>query len=246
MIENSQNNMETPPKNYISLSGKSRIDSLNDRIKSANEKINEIIENPNKDRPLNIKKVQVQPIAEENKIASPSQPQKLLNEIISDENNKSVQVGLENNNNNSENKNEEQENKEENQEENQENNENQENQENLENQEKNENQENKENLENQEKNENQENKKNQETNGNKEINDPNKIQYQEKKIIGENNDIDVPFIKKTKLLINELKKLKENAETKEDDINNEVSELPKRAMLDISLSDFKVKKNVNC
>jgi len=244
MIENSQNNFEIPPKNYISLSGKSRIDSLNDRIKSANEQINEIIENPNKDRPLNIEKVQVQPKPEENKVVSPSQPQKLLNEIISDGNNKSVQVGLENNNNNSENKNEEQEKKEENKE----NIENQENQENLENQEKNENQENKENQEknenqeNQEKNENQENKENLETNGTKEINDPNKIQYQEKKIIEENNDIDVPFIKKTKLLINELKKLKENAETKEDDINNEVSELPKRAMLEISLSDFKVKK----
>ena len=87
MIENSQNNFEFPPKNYISLSGKSRIDSLNDRIKSANEQINEIIENPNKDRPLNIEKVQVQPKPEENKVVSPSQPQKLLNEIISDGNN---------------------------------------------------------------------------------------------------------------------------------------------------------------
>ena len=203
MQENSLNKLKTPPKNYTSLSGKSRIDSLNDRIKSANEQINEIIENPNKDIPLNTLKVQLQPKNEENKVVSPSQPQKLLDEIISDENNKSIQVGLDNNNN--DNKNEDQEKKE----------------------------------ENKENNENQENKDNQEK---KDINDSNKIQNQEEKIIEENNDIDVPFIKKTKLLINELKKLKEKAEIKEDAINNEVSDLPKRGMLEISLSDFKIKK----
>ena len=203
MQENSLNKLETPPKNYTSLSGKSRIDSLNDRIKSANEQINEIIENPNKDIPLNTLKVQLQPKNEENKVISPSQPQKLLDEIISDENNKSIQVGLDNNNN--DNKNEDQEKKE----------------------------------ENKENNENQENKDNQES---KDINDSNKIQNQKEKIIEENNDIDVPFIKKTKLLINELRKLKEKAEIKEDVINNEVSDLPKRGMLEISLSDFKIKK----
>ena len=197
MQENSLNKLETPPKNYTSLSGKSRIDSLNDRIKSANEQINEIIENPNKDIPLNTLKVQLQPKNEENKVASPSQPQKLLDEIISDENNKSIQVGLDNNNN--DNKNEDQEKKEEN----------------------------KESNENQEK---------------KDINDSNKIPNQEEKIIEENIDIDIPFIKKTKLLINELRKLKEKAEIKEDAINNEVSDLPKRGMLEISLSDFKIKK----
>ena len=205
MQENSLNKLETPPKNYTSLSGKSRIDSLNDRIKSANEQINEIIENPNKDIPLNTLKVQLQPKNEENKIVSASQPQKLLDEIISDENNKSIQVGLDNNNNNNDNKNEDQEKKE----------------------------------ENKENNENQENKDNQEK---KDINDSNKIPNQEEKIIEENNDIDVPFIKKTKLLINELRKLKEKAEIKEDAINNEVSDLPKRGMLEISLSDFKIKK----
>ena len=197
MQENSLNKLETPPKNYTSLSGKSRIDSLNDRIKSANEQINEIIENPNKDIPLNTLKVQLQPKNEENKIVSASQPQKLLDEIISDENNKSIQVGLDNNNN--DNKNEDQEKKEEN----------------------------KESNENQEK---------------KDINDSNKIPNQEEKIIEENIDIDIPFIKKTKLLINELRKLKEKAEIKEDAINNEVSDLPKRGMLEISLSDFKIKK----
>ena len=215
MFENSQKDLKTSTKNYTLLSGKSRIDSLNDRIKSANEQINEIIENPNKDIPLNIKKAQVQPKTEENKVIPPSQPQKLLNEIISDENNKSIQVGLDNNN--SENKNEEQEKKEENNE----NNENQENNEKLENQENNEK------LENQEI---------------KDINDSNKIQNQEEKIIEENNDIEVPFIKKTKLLINELKKLKEKAQIKEDVIINEISELPKRGMLELSLSDFKIKK----
>ena len=120
-----------------------------------------------------------------------------MDEIISDENNKSIQVGLDNNNN--DNKNEDQEKKEEN----------------------------KESNENQEK---------------KDINDSNKIPNQEEKIIEENIDIDIPFIKKTKLLINELRKLKEKAEIKEDAINNEVSDLPKRGMLEISLSDFKIKK----
>ena len=231
MLENSQKDLKTSTKNYTLLSGKSRIDSLNDRIKSANEQINEIIENPNKDIPLNIKKAQVQPKTEENKVIPPSQTQKLLNEIISDENNKSIQVGLDNNNN-IKNKNEEQQKKEDNKE-NNENQENKEKEENQENKEKVENQENKEKVENQEKQENIENK---------DINDSNKIQNQEEKIIEESNDIDVPFIKKTKLLINELKKLKEKAEIKEDDLNNEVSELPKRGMLELSLSDFKIKK----
>ena len=55
-------------------------------------------------------------------------------------------------------------------------------------------------------------------------------------------DIEIPFIKKTKDLLNELKKLKEKRVIKEDDINNEITELPKRAMIEMSLSDFKIKK----
>ena len=36
--------------------------------------------------------------------------------------------------------------------------------------------------------------------------------------------------------------MKEKAGIKEDDINNEITELPKRAMIEMSLSDFKIKK----
>ena len=54
--------------------------------------------------------------------------------------------------------------------------------------------------------------------------------------------MDIPFIKKTKSLLNELKKLKENGGATEDDINKEITELPKRAIVEMSLSDFKIKK----
>lgn len=200
MFENSENQIKTSTKKYTSLSGKSRIDSLNDRIQSANESINIILENPNK-KVLNIEKIQTKPIQEN---AAPPQtepqPQKLLNEIISDENNKSIQVGLDDNNNNIENKNEIPEKQEEKKENN---------------------------------NENMENK---------EINTSDKKEVQENKEIEDNNGIDIPFIKKTKFLINELKKLKEKSPINEEIISNEVSNLPKRAMLELSLSDYKVKK----
>ena len=200
MLENSQNQLQTSTKKYISLSGKSRIDSLNDRIQSANEQINTILEKPNKEV-LNIEKIQAKPKQENTQSSQPNpQPQKLLNDIISDENNKSIQVGLDDINNNIENKNENQENQEVNKENNNEN------------------------IE------------------NKDINTSDKNNVQEKKEIEENNDIDIPFIKKTKLLLNELKKLKEKNGINEEDVNNEVSNLPKRAMLELSLSDFKVKK----
>ena len=200
MLENSQNQLKISTKNYTSLSGKSRIDSLNDRIQSANEQINAILENPNKGV-LNIEKIQTKSKQENSTSSQPeSQPQKLLNEIISDQNNKSIQVGLDDFNNNIESKNE--------------------NQENLE--EKKEN--NNENIE------------------YKETNISDKKEVQEKKEIEENDGIDIPFIKKTKLLLNELKKLKEKNEINEENVINEVSNLPKRAMLELSLSDFKVKK----
>ena len=201
MLENSQNQLKTSTKKYISLSGKSRIDSLNDRIQSANEQINTILETPNKEV-LNIEKIQTKPKQENASSSQPEpQPQKLLNDIISDENNKSIQVGLDDiNNNNIENKNENQENQEVNKE------------------------------------------NNNEKIENKDINTSDKKEVQEKKEIEENNDLDIPFIKKTKLLLNELKKLKEKNEINEENVINEVSNLPKRAMLELSLSDFKVKK----
>ena len=58
-------------------------------------------------------------------------------------------------------------------------------------------------------------------------------------------DIDIPFIKKTKSLLNELKKMKQKSGIGEDEINNEIKELPKRAMVEMSLSDFKIKKKYN-
>ena len=200
MLENSQNQLKTSTKNYISLSGKSRIDSLNDRIQSANEQINTILENPNKEV-LNMEKIQTKP-KKENVTSSQQepQPQKLLNDIVSDENNKSIQVGLDDNNNNIENKNENKENQEVNKE------------------------------------------NNNEKIENKDINTSDKKEVQEKKEIEENIDLDIPFIKKTKLLLNELKKLKEKNEINEENVINEVSNLPKRAMLELSLSDYKVKK----
>ena len=51
MINNSQNQINSSTKTHIvkysSVSGKTRIDSLMDRIQSANKQINSILENPN-------------------------------------------------------------------------------------------------------------------------------------------------------------------------------------------------------
>jgi hypothetical protein len=49
-------------------------------------------------------------------------------------------------------------------------------------------------------------------------------------------------VKKIKKMLNELKIMKEKPEITEEEINNNVSELPKRAMVEMSLSDFKIKK----
>ena len=209
MLDNSQNQINSSTKTHIikysSLSGKTRVDSLMDRIQSANEQINSILENPNPkitQNKNNEKNAKFSSSTKESENISSSQPQKLLNEIISDENNKSIQVGLDDNAN------------------------------------KNENQANNETKENN-------NENNNENNGsteNKENNNKNITLPTDKKDDIVNNDIDIPFIKRTKNLLNELKKLKEKGQVKEDDINNEVSELPKRAMLEMSLSDFKIKK----
>ena len=209
MLDNSQNQINSSTKTHIikysSLSGKTRVDSLMDRIQSANEQINCILENPNPkitQNKNNEKNAKFSSSTKESENISSSQPQKLLNEIISDENNKSIQVGLDDNAN------------------------------------KNENQANNETKENN-------NENNNENNGsteNKENNNKNITLPTDKKDDIVNNDIDIPFIKRTKNLLNELKKLKEKGQVKEDDINNEVSELPKTAMLEMSLSDFKIKK----
>ena len=200
MLDNSQNQVNSSTKshiiNYSSVSGKTRVDSLMDRIQSANEQINSILENPNPkiiQNENNEKIVQFPSSTKENENNSSTQPQKLLNEIISDENNKSIQVGLDDNAN---------------------------------------------------KNENQVSNETKENNENKEKNSNNNNTNLpiDKKDNAFKNEIDIPFIKRTKNLLNELKKLKEKGQVKEDDINNEVSELPKRAMLEMSLSDFKIKK----
>lgn len=51
MLDNSQNQVNLSTKTHIikysSLSGKTRVDSLMERIQSANEQINSILENPN-------------------------------------------------------------------------------------------------------------------------------------------------------------------------------------------------------
>ena len=193
MSTNSQNEINPSTKTnvikYISLSGKSRAETLVDRIQSANEQLNTILESSDvAQNKANI----AQNKSEENKNnTQSSQPNKLLNDIITD-NNKSVQVGLDDINNT---------------------------------------------IDNKENNENQQNNENQENN---QGNNENKIE--EKKEINLNNDIDVPFIRKTKLLLNELKKLKEKGGIKEEELNNEISDLPKRGMLEMSLSDFKIKK----
>ena len=204
MINNSQNQINSSTKTHIvkysSVSGKTRIDSLMDRIQSANKQINSILENPNPkitQNKNNEKIAQFPSSTKENENNSSSQPEKLLNEIISDENNKSIQVGLDDNANNNEN---------------------------------------------QANNENKENNENNGSAGNQENNNNNITLSIDKKDNIVNNGIDIPFIKRTKNLLNELKKLKEKGQVKEDDINNEVSELPKRAMLEMSLSDFKIKK----
>ena len=173
MSINPQNQLESSKKshiiNYTSLQGKTRVESLIERIQSANKEINTILEKTEETKKQENK---------DNNISSKEEPLKTLNEKITD-NNKAVQVGLDENVN-------------------------------------------------------EENKDNEEipTNSNKEENKNNENVL----------DIDIPFVKQTKLLLNEIKKLKETDNIKEDDINQEITELPKRAMLEMSLSDFKIKK----
>ena len=198
--------------NYTSLQGKTRVESLKDRIQSANKEIKTFMVNSKQEKKQEKKKEK----KENNNINnSTTNTQKSLKEIITPEDNdKAIQVGLDEINN-AENNNE-----------------------------------------NKEKNENQENNENQEITENKEINENQEINENENNTntninitneeLNNNNNtdlgIEIPFIKKTKDLLNELKKLKEKGEIKEDDINNEITELPKRAMIEMSLADYKIKK----
>ena len=181
MLENSQNKSINTIKshiiNYTSLQGKTRVESLIDRIQSANKEITTILQTT--EVPKNLDK---------NTSISTENDKK---EKTIENNDKSVQVGIDDVNN-------------------------------IEN-----------NNEKEEKNEVKENSENNKPE------EPKKIEKTDK-----NLDIEIPFIKKTKLLLNELKKLKEGGEIKEDEMNNEIAELPKRAIVEMSLSDFKIKKKL--
>ena len=176
---NAQNQINSPKKshiiNYTSLQGKTRVESLIERIQSANKEINSLLENSEESKKV---------VNTDNKSPKEEKPLKTLDEKITDINNKSIQVGLDENIN-------------------------------------------------EDKNANNENNENKEENTNKKEENKNN-----EKVL----DFDVPFVKKTKLLLNEIKKLSENENIKEENINNEISELPKRAMIEMSLSDFKIKK----
>ena len=206
-----------PIKNYSSLTNKTRIESLNERIHNANELINSFVERAITEN-LEEKKdtIQKQEI-NNNQMTS-------LNDIIKSDSiinntntintNKSVQVdesiiNKENSGNN-----------------------------NIEEKKENNNMEN--NLEN---NNNETQKINENNNIEKKEEIPLKAQNEEIKKEKEEN-IDIPFLKKTKLLLMELKQLREKSLIKEEDINKEiVTELPKRSLLEISLSDIRSKKN---
>jgi len=206
-----------PIKNYSSLTNKTRIESLNERIHNANELINSFVERAITEK-LEEKKdtIQKQEI-NNNQMTS-------LNDIIKSDSiinntntintNKSVQVdesiiNKENSGNN-----------------------------NIEEKKENNNMEN--NLENIN---NETQKINENNNIEKKEEIPLKAQNEEIKKEKEEN-IDIPFLKKTKLLLMELKQLREKSLIKEEDINKEiVTELPKRSLLEISLSDIRSKKN---
>jgi hypothetical protein len=185
-------------KSFSSLQGKSRLDSLIDRIQSANKEINTILETPIQTK----KEEKTQKEIDESK--KEEKPLKTLDQkIVENDNNKSVQVGLDDDNENNQGINE-------NKEDNKDNN-----------------------------TVNQENPENPET----QINNNNDKQKQEQVKKNINLDVEIPFVKKIKKMLNELKTMKEKPGITEEEINNNVSELPKRAMVEMSLSDLK--KNMN-
>ena len=205
-----------PIKNYSSLTNKTRIESLNERIHNANELINSFVEKTITEK-FEEKKMDQIPKENINNNQMPS-----LNDMIKSDNNinnntlntnKSIQVNESNiikentENNNIEEK-----------------------KENV-------------NIENNIENNNETQKINENNNIEKKEEIPIKEQNEEKRGEKEEN-IDIPFLKRTKLLLMELKKLREKSLIKEEDINKEiVSELPKRSLLEMSLSDLRSKKN---
>ena len=193
-----------PIKNYSSLTNKTRIESLNERIHNANELINSFVEKAITEK-FEEKKLDQIPKENINNNQMPS-----LNDMIKSDNiinnsstlntNKSVQVNESNiikentENNNIEEKKEN------------------------------------DNIENNIENNNETQKINENNNIEKKEEIPIKERNEEKRGEKEEN-IDIPFLKRTKLLLMELKKLREKSLIKEEDINKEiVSELPKRSL----------------
>ena len=69
---------------------------------------------------------------------------------------------------------------------------------------------------------------------------------QKKEFVEIKEEIDIPFIKRTKLLLLELKKLKQNSSIKEEDINTDIeTALPNRSIIELSLSDMRSKKKLD-
>ena len=104
MLTNSQYQLNPQTKshiiNYTSLQGKTRMDSLIERIHSANKEINNILETSTK--PKKAVKIEKEKKTNNNNNTEAKPPQ-TLNEIITqdnNDNNKSVQVGLDENLNN--------------------------------------------------------------------------------------------------------------------------------------------------
>ena len=215
-------------KNYSSLVNKTRVESLNERIHKANEFINFFVE-----KKITEKKEKIDKKEEISKPEVNTQEinKTEINNIVNTttiNTNKSVQVD-ENNIINNENKES-----------------NLDNINNTETKNENNNIENKiENIE--------DNKKNNDENVNKDNKNDNEtkinIENNKKQKNEENNNeteenIDIPFMRKIKTLLFEIKKLKEKSIIKEEDINNEITnELPKRSLIEISLSDIKSKRN---
>ena len=204
-----------PIKNYSSLTNKTRIEYLNERIHNANELINSFVEKAIAEKLEEKKDTIPKQEINNNQMTSLNDMIKsdsIINNTNTINTNKSVQVdesiiNKENNNNIEE---------------------------------KNENNNIKNNLEN---NNNETQKNNENNNIEKKEEIPLKAQNEEIKKEKEEN-IDIPFLKKTKLLLMELKQLREKSLIKEEDINKEiVTELPKRSLLEISLSDIRSKKN---
>ena len=235
-------------KNYSSLVNKTRVESLNERIHKANEYINFFVEKTvteNKEK-IDKKEELSKPEINSQEITKSNNNN---DNLISNNNNtnKSVQVDESNiiNNDNKENNLENNNNNEEKKEEG---NNNIENNKNIDDENNNLNK-----IENNNENANIDNKENNEAKINSENNNNNieekkeevqLIEKKEEKITEKEDNVDIPFVKKIKSLLSQLKDLKEKSAIKEEEFNNEINnELPKRSLIEISLSDIKSKRN---